>query len=130
MKEIAQSFLVILSGFVTVVGLSGIAAAVVKRTFPGLEEKTPADPFAMAMNVGVGLAASLTGGYVTARLSAGNPIVHTLMLALVVLLFSAFSAVQMKDRQPILYLLVLTVVPPLAVLCGGLLRLRQLGIAW
>ncbi len=131
MKAIAQSFFAILAGFVTVVGISGIAAAVLRKFAPSVvDENTPADPFIMAVNVGIGMATSLLGGYVTARFSQGNPLIHALVLALVVLLFSAFSAVQMKNKQPVYYLLVLTVIPPLAVLCGGLLRLRQLGIQW
>jgi len=52
------------------------------------------------------------------------------MLAIVVLLLSAISAVQMKDRKPIYYLLILTAVPPLAMLAGGILRLHQIGLHW
>jgi Zn-dependent protease with chaperone function len=131
MKSIAQSFLAILAGFITIIGLSGIAGVVLKRVVPSLtDENAPADPFIMAVNVGIGLATSLLGGYITARFSQGNPLVHALMLALVVLLFSAFSALQMKDKQPVYYLLLLIVIPTLAVLCGGTLWLRQTGVPW
>jgi Zn-dependent protease with chaperone function len=131
MKAIAQSFIAILLGFVAIVGLSGITAAILKKVAPSLaDENVPADPFVMAVNVGIGLATSVLGGYITARFSQGNPLIHALVLALVVLLFSAFSAVQMKNKQPVYYLLILTVIPTLAVLCGGLLRLYQLGIRW
>lgn len=129
--QIAHSFLAILAGFVTIVGLMGIATALLKRFAPRLtRDDAPPDPFIMAVNVGIGLLCSLLGGYVTARYSQGNPLVHALMLALAVLLLSALSALQMKGRQPVYYLMVLTIIPPLAVLCGGLLRLRQMGLGW
>jgi hypothetical protein len=129
--QIAHSFLAILAGFVTIVGLMGIATALLRRIAPNVtRDDAPPDPFIMAVNVGAGLVCSLLGGYVTARYSQGNPIVHAMMLALTVLLLSAMSALQMKGRQPVYYLLILTIIPPLAVLCGALLRLRQMGLHW
>lgn len=129
--QIAHSFLAILAGFVTIVGLMGIATALLRRIAPNVtRDDAPPDPFIMAVNVGVGLVCSLLGGYVTARYSQGNPIVHAMMLALTVLLLSAMSALQMKGKQPVYYLLILTIIPPLAVLCGALLRLRQMGLHW
>ena len=129
--QIVHSFLSIMAGFITVVGLMGIATALLKRFAPNLtRDDAPPDHFVMAVNVGIGLVCSLAGGYVTARYAQGNPLIHALMLALAVLLLSAFSAVQMKGKQPVYYLLVLTVIPPLAVLCGGILRLHQLGLSW
>src|SRR5215475_9396993 len=129
--QIAHSFLAILAGFITIVGLMGIATALLKRFAPNVtRDDAPPDPFIMAVNVGVGLICGIAGGYITARYAQGNPIVHALMLALAVLLLSAMSALQMKGRQPVYYLLILTIIPPLAVLCGGLLRLRQMGLHW
>jgi hypothetical protein len=129
--QIAHSFLAIFAGFITIVGLMGIATYLLKRIAADLtSDDAPPDPFIMAVNVGIGLICSLLGGYVTARYAQNNPLVHSLMLALAVLLLSAFSAVQMKGKQPIYYLLVLTTIPPLAVLCGGLLRLHQIGLRW
>jgi hypothetical protein len=129
--RIVHSFLAILAGLITAVGLSGIATALLKRLALDLtRDDTPPDPFVMAVNVGIELVSSLLGGYVTARYAQGNPLSHALMLALAVLLLSALSALQMKGKQPVYYLLVLTIIPPLAVLSGGLLRLRQMGISW
>ena len=127
--RIAHSFLAMLAGFVTIIGGIGIATALLSRVVPNLtSDDVPPDPFIMALNVGIGLVCSLLGGCVTARYALGNPLVHALMLALVVLLLSALSALQQKGRQPIYYLLVLMIIPPLAVLSGGLLRLHQLGL--
>lgn len=129
--QIARSFLAILAGLITTVGLMGIATALLKRLAPDLtRDDAPPDPFMMAVNVGIGLVCGLLGGYVTARYAHGNPLVHALMLALAVLLLSALSALQMKGKQPVYYLMVQTIIPPLAVLSGGLLRLRQMGLPW
>lgn len=129
--QIAHSFLAILAGFITIVGLMGLATALLKRFAPDFtRDDAPPDPFVMAVNVGIGLVCGIAGGYITARYAQGNPLIHSLMLALAVLLLSAMSALQMKSKQPVYYLLVLTAIPPLAVLCGGLLRLHQMGLRW
>ncbi|MBW4027479.1 hypothetical protein [Acidipila rosea] len=127
-----HSFLAILAGFVTVVVLIALATLLLRRYAPQLSrEDVPADLFAMSVNIGIALVCGVAGGYVTA-LAAGlaNPIIHALMLALAILLLGAFSALQLRGRQPLSYLLALTALPPVAVLCGGLLRLYQMGIRW
>jgi hypothetical protein len=125
---IAHSFLAILAGFITILGLTGIATALLRRFAPSIVDvDAKPDRFAMSVNIGLSLIFSILGGYVTARYSEGNPQTHAFMLAIAVLLLSAISAVQMKNKQPIYYLLILTVIPPLAVLAGGILRLHQMG---
>jgi uncharacterized protein YggT (Ycf19 family) len=127
--QIAHSFLSILAGFIVIVGLTGIATALLRRFAPSLAQvDARADAFAMLVNVGLAFLSSTLGGYVTARYTTGNPLAHAFMLAMVVLLLSAVSSVQMKGQQPTSYLLLLTMMPPLAVLAGALLRLYQLGI--
>jgi len=126
--RIAHSFLAILAGFITVMGIMGLADALLKRFAPEVaREDAPPDLFIMAVHVGIGLCAGLAGGYITARYTEGNPLVHALVLSIAVLLLSALSALQMKGKQPIYYLLILSIIPSLAVLAGGVLRLRQLG---
>jgi hypothetical protein len=129
--QVAHSFLAILSGFIAIIGLTGIATVLLKHFTPALvRDDAPLDPFAQAINVGLSLVFSVLGGYVTARFAQSKPLVHALMLAIVVLLLGAISALQMKNRQPTYYLLVLTAIPPLAVLAGGILRLNQIGLHW
>jgi len=82
----------------------------------------------MTMNVGLALIFSMLGGYITARYAEGSPLAHAFMLAIVVLLLHAGSALSMKGKQPVYYLFVLIIIPPLAVLAGGMLRLHQLGV--
>jgi uncharacterized protein YggT (Ycf19 family) len=127
--QIAHSFLSILAGFVVIVGLTGIATAVLRRFAPSLAQvNAKPDALAMAVNVGLSFLFSTLGGYVTARYTAGNPLAHASMLAMAVLLLSAISAIQMKGKQPVYYLLILMIIPTLAVLAGALLRLHQLGV--
>ena len=129
--RVAHSFLAILAGFITIVGLMGIATALFKRIAPNLtRDGAPLGSLAMTANVGIGLACSILGGYVTARFARSGLLAHARMLALAVLVFGGLSALQMKGRQPIYYSLIQTVIPPLAVLCGELLRLHQLGLHW
>jgi hypothetical protein len=127
--QIAHSFLAILLGFIAIIGLTGIATALLKQFAPGMTgEDGPFDPFTMAVHVGLDLVFSGLGGYITARIAQKNPIAHALMLALVVLLLTAFSTLQRKGKQPVYYLLISTTIPPLAVLAGGVLRLHQIGV--
>jgi hypothetical protein len=127
--QIAHSFLAILAGFVIIVGLTGIATLFLRQMMPSLARiGTKPDAFAMIVNIGLGLIFSMLGGYVTARYSRGNPIAHAFMLAIVVLLLGAISAVQMKSKQPVYYLILSAVIPPLSVLAGGLLWLHQTGV--
>jgi hypothetical protein len=124
-----HSFLAILAGFILIVGLTGIATILLRRLVPSVASvDAQPDALAMMVNIGMALVFSVLGGYVTARYSQGNPVAHAFMLALVVLLLNAVSGVQMKGRQPVYYLMILMVIPPLAVLAGGLLRLHQLGV--
>jgi len=65
---------------------------------------------------------------VTAWLAKGNPLIHVLALALIVLLLSALSALQMRGQQPIWYQLALIALTPAGILVGGLIRLKVMGI--
>jgi hypothetical protein len=127
--QIVHSFLAILAGFILIVGLTGFATILLRRLAPSLASvDAHPDALAMAVNIGIALIFSMLGGYITARYSRGNPVAHAFMLALVVLLLNAVSGVQMKGRQPVYYLMILMIIPPLAVLAGGFLRLHQLGV--
>lgn len=128
-ENIAHSFLAILAGFITTVGLTGIGTLLTK-VLPGKRHTTEPNLLTMAVHTFIGLASSLLGGYVTARAATTGPLAHILILALVVLLMSGLSAIDMKGRQPAYYLLITFIIPPLAVLGGGLLRLRQMGLHW
>ncbi len=83
---------------------------------------------AMAWNLASTLVAALVGGYVTAATAALNPLIHALALALIVLLLGGMSAIQARGQSPIWFALLMVALAPCAVVLGGLLRLKQLGI--
>ncbi len=127
--KILHSFLAIGGGFLTVALLIAIATLVEKRLAPGAASES-AQPrrLHLWLNLVLSAVSAAAGGYVTTWIARENPLVHTLALALVVLLLSALSALQLKGKQPVAYQLTLTALTPLAVLGGGLLRLKQMGL--
>jgi hypothetical protein len=124
-----HAFLALLAGFATMAVVVMLVTALLTRLVPewvGAEgEPRPAYAF---VNLGYSFLAAAAGGYVTAWLSAANPLIHVLVLGIVVLAMGALSALQAKGKQPVWYALTLLVLSPLGVLAGGLVRLRVLGI--
>lgn len=130
--KILHSFLAISGGFLVIALLVAIATFVEKlmtpKTTDEVDETLRPRRLDLLLNLGYSVLFAATGGYVTAWIARENPLVHTLALAMVVLLLSALSALQLKGKQPVGYQLALTALTPLAVLSGGLLRLKQLGL--
>jgi hypothetical protein len=130
--KILHSFLAIGGGFLVIALLVAIATLLEKRLTPRManetEETMRPRRLDLLLNLGYSVLFAAAGGYVTARIARENPLVHTLALAMVVLLLSALSALQLKGKQPVGYQLALTAFTPLAVLGGGLLRLKQIGL--
>ena len=126
---ILYAFLALLAGYATVALLVIAITALLARLTPewvGTEGR-PRPGYAF-VNVGYSFLAAAAGGYVTAWLAVGNPLVNVLVLGIVVLAMAALSAVQSRGKQPIWYALALLAIMPLGVLAGGLVRLRMLGI--
>jgi hypothetical protein len=130
---IGSSFIAILAGFVTMAVLVMVTTGVLTKAAPGFvsEGERPRLPY-MVFNLGFSAAYAMLGGWVTARLVpvARNPLTHSLMLAIIVLVLGALNAIQFRGKQPAGYQIVLTALSPLAVLAGGLLRMHQLGFRW
>ena len=127
--KILHSFLAIGGGFLTVALLIAIATLAEKRLAPGAaREFSQPRRLDLWLNLILSAVSAAAGGYITTWIARENPLVHTLALALVVLLLSALSALQLKGKQPVAYQLSLTALTPLAVLGGGLLRLKQTGL--
>ena len=113
--------------------LVGVATAVLIKWVPewaGRPDRPGGQPRAgyIFVNLGHSFAAAMVGGYVTAWLAQGNPLIHALALALIVLLLSALSALQSRGQQPIWYQLTLMALTPVGVIVGGLIRLKVMGI--
>lgn len=82
----------------------------------------------IAFNLVYSFFAAAAGGYVTTWIANQDPLIHALVLALVVLLLSASSAIQQRGQQPIAYQLTLVALSPVGVLLGAVLRLKVTGI--
>jgi hypothetical protein len=130
---ILHAFLALLAGYATVALLVIGMTALLTRLTPGwVAVRVGSDgrlnPAYAFVNLSYSFLAAVAGGYVTALIANGNPLVNTLVLALVVLAMAALSALQSRGKQPIWYALTLVSVMPIGVLAGGLVRLRVLGI--
>ena len=124
-----HAFLALLAGYATVALLVIAITALLTRIVPEWVGQQAAPRLAYTIvNLGYSFLAAAAGGYVTAVIAAGNPLVNDLVLALVVLAISALSAMQSRGKQPIWYALTMVAIMPLGVLAGGLVRLRVVGI--
>jgi hypothetical protein len=124
-----HAFLALLAGYATVALLVIATAALLTRVLPewASQQARPKPSYAV-VSLGYSFLAAAAGGYVTAVIAAGNPLVNDLVLALVVLAMSALSALQSRGKQPIWYALTMVAIMPLGVLAGGMVRLRIVGI--
>jgi len=126
---ILHAFLALLAGFATMAILVMLITALVTHLAPewaGAERKPR--PGYVFVNLGYSFLAAAGGGYVTAWVSADNPLILVLVLGIVVLAMAALSAMQSRGAQPIWYAIALVALMPLGVLAGGVVRLRVLGI--
>jgi hypothetical protein len=124
-----HAFLTLLAGYATMAVVVIVVTALLARLAPDWAGTTgKPQPAYMFVNLGYSFLAAAAGGYVTAWLSAANPLIHVLVLGIVVLAMGGLSALQAKGKQPVWYALTLLAVAPLGVLAGGLVRLRVLGI--
>ena len=131
LATIERSFLAILAGFATMAVLVTLATMAVTKSMPRLigEPDQPRRRY-LLLNLIYSSAFAAAGGYVTAIVANADPLRTVLMLAIVILLLSALSALQLRGKQPVLYQLALIVITPIAALAGGLLRMHAAGYRW
>jgi hypothetical protein len=129
--SIERSFLAILAGFATMAVLVTLATAAITKALPRLvgNQGHPRRRY-LLMNLAYSAAFSGVGGYVTGAIAKADPLRNTLMLAIVILLLSALSAMQLRGQQPIAYQFALIVLTPIAALAGGLVRMHHSGFRW
>jgi hypothetical protein len=128
LATIERSFLAILAGFATMAVLVTIATSAITKSLPRLigEPDHPRRRY-LLLNLVYSAAFAASGGYVTAIVAKADPLRNILMLAIVILLLSALSALQLRGKQPVAYQLALIVLTPMAALAGGLLRMHEVG---
>jgi hypothetical protein len=131
LATIERSFLAILAGFATMAVLVTLATVSITRSFPRLigDQAHPRRRY-LLLNLAYSAAFAVAGGYVTAMIAKSDPLRNVLMLAIVVLMLSALSAMQLRGQQPLLYQFALIVITPIAALAGGLLRMHAIGFRW
>lgn len=123
-----HAFLALLAGFVTMTAIVVAATALIAFLVPSWvgDPNRPSGGY-LFVNVGYSFLAAAAGGYVTAWLGSSGPLVHTLVLAVIVLVISALNAVLSRGKATIAYQIALVILSPVGVVAGGLVRLRTLG---
>jgi hypothetical protein len=131
LATIERSFLAILAGFATMAVLVTIATSTITKSLPRLigEPDHPRRRY-LILNLVYSAAFAAAGGYVTAIVAKADPLRTVLMLAIVILLLSALSALQLRGKQPVAYQLALIVLTPMAALAGGLVHMHAAGYRW
>ncbi len=126
---ILRAFLALFCGFAAMAAMVTIATIVLTKFVPEWtgQQGKPTRGY-IFVNLGYSLAAAMLGGYVTTWLAQNNPLIHTLALAIIVLLLSGLSALQQRGQQPVWYQLALMILSPAGILAGGLLRLKLIGV--
>jgi len=126
---ILHVFLALAAGFLSMAILVALATGVLMKLAPEWVG-SPGQPKAayILVNLIYSFAAAMVGGYVTAWIADGNPLIQTLALGLIVLLLGALSAVQQRGKQPIWYALLLVALTPAGVLLGGWIKLKMIGL--
>ena len=125
---VLRTFLTLAAGFAAMALILALATASARWAGKLPTADKPISTGAMLWNLGTTLLAALCGGYLTATLAVDNPLIHALALAIIVLLLSALSAMQTRGSYPIWFSLLMVAAGPSAVIAGGLLRLKMMGI--
>ncbi|HEU5457335.1 MAG TPA: hypothetical protein VFU68_01825 [Terracidiphilus sp.] len=124
-----HAFLALLAGFGAVLAVALALRGALMGLAPSMAAQEPEPGVGYTIvQVGASLLAGTAGGYVTAAVGSGNPMVEVLALGIAVLALAALSALQSRGKQPVWFLLLQVAISPLGVLAGGLLRMRVLGI--
>ena len=124
-----SSFLALASGLLLTVLLGIVLGQLLRRLLPSWsEDAARLSPTATFVHLGITLATTAAGGYLTATVAGANALVHVLALAIIVLALAALSALQNRDKRSHLFLLLQVALSPIGIFAGGLIRLRYLGI--
>jgi len=113
---IVRAFLALVAGFLSMAILVGVITAGLMKLSPQWVGVTGHPrPAYVLVNLAYSLLAVMSRGYVTAWTAAGNPWKYVLVLAIIVLLLGALSALQQRGMRPIWYQLLLMLITPAGV---------------
>jgi hypothetical protein len=114
----------LLAGFVSMALLVGLSVPVA-LALTGRFGPQPNPPY-LAANIGFSVLAAIVGGFVCGWIAGRAPLVHSLVLAAIVLVLGAVSALQPAPGQPAWYPWTMAVVGAVGVCAGGLIRMRMI----
>ena len=115
-----RSFIAIVAGFGSIALLTAITTLLTRWFVPSWV-RLPPSRSAQIFNLVAGCLFSALGGRVTAIFAPGQPLFHSLILAMIVLLVSTIAASEFRHQALGFYPLALAVMPCLATLAGGIL---------
>jgi Na+/citrate or Na+/malate symporter len=115
-----HSFVAITAGFACMALLTGITTLLVSWLVPSWS-RLPPTRSAQFFNLVATCLFSAAAGCLTALLAPISPLVHSLILAVIVLLVSTVAASELRGQSLGFYPLALAVLPCLATLGGGIL---------
>lgn len=115
-----RSFLAIAAGFYAMVICIGGVTLLARWLAPGFS-RLPPSRAAQAFNLAASSLFAAEGGSIAARLAPASPLVHSLILAIIVLLIATLAANALRGAAPGYYPLALAVLPSIATLAGGIL---------
>jgi hypothetical protein len=115
-----RSFIAIAAGFACMALLTAITTLLTRWLIPSWA-RMPPSRMAQAFNLTASCLYGALGGRLTATIAPVSPLVHSLILAIVVLLVSTLAASELRGQALGFYPLALAVLPSLATLGSGIL---------
>jgi hypothetical protein len=115
-----RSFIAIGAGFVSIALLTAVTTLLTRWLVPGWNTMPPSRA-ARLFNLVASCLYAVFGGRLTAMISPAAPLVHSLILAIIVLLVSTMAASEFRGQALGFYPLALAVLPSMATLAAGIL---------
>jgi hypothetical protein len=115
-----RSLVVIATGFAALAFLTGITSLLTRWLVPSWSRLPPSRD-AQFFNLAASCLYAAIAGSIVARFAPVSPLVHSLILALIVLLMSTMAANELREIRAGAYPLALAVLPSIATLGGGIL---------
>jgi hypothetical protein len=115
-----RSFIAIAAGFACIALLVAITTLLTRWLLPSWTRMPPSRA-AQLFNLAASCLYAALGGHLTAMIAPVSPLLHSLILAIIVLLVSTIAASELRGQPLGLYPLALAVLPSLATLGSGIL---------
>jgi hypothetical protein len=115
-----HSFIAIAGGFACMALLTGITTLLMRWLVPSWSSLPPSRS-SQAFNLTATCLYAAMGGFLDALLAPISPLIHSLILAIIVLLVSTMAASELRGQMRGFYPLALAVLPSLATLGAGIL---------